>query len=383
MTLAISGYYIKISGVLFTPDYFTDLTYKIKLNQMWDCSAKFFGLSTTQETYMNENNTFWLYTETDKLILAGRVQKKTYDDEMDEYTLEVNDDSVLLYDTVYPTRQQFTNTNPSTIVNYLISGVMSAGTIDSNLNPVSFRIEHDSRLGAIASLGKICDVDWWVSHDVSMNPQLNFTTKGNNPADAVETFDLGVDVFKVDRLKKSYEVWNVIRTMGYGDGINQKTSEDYHATTTQRTNLVSNLVSGYTTLCAVQDVSNFNNSGVLRIGIEEINYTSRNTVNNEFAGLSRGTNNTTVYTHDIGIEVYDIAQYTKTSPETGSSIDTYGIKENVYTDRSIRDQNTLDLLAQRLLNKYYDTVERIKVSVDKEFLASADVGDYAILNPRV
>jgi len=380
--MAVSGYYFKVSGLLFTPSNYYNLTYKKKLNQLYDFSVTLFNLSTTQASHIAENNTFELYDEANRLILKGKITKKNYNEETEEYEIGGNDDAIDLYNTVYPYRQQFTNTDPSYIVKLLISGVMSEGNIEASgtLDPISFRIEHDSRLRAIASLAKITDCDWWVDHDDSGNARLNFMRqRGSTSSQAIETFTIRDNVFEVERVKKSYEVWNVIKTMGYGDGINQKQSECYHATKTQRTYLASTLLSGATE-CAVLDVSNFNNSGVLRIGIEEIAYSSRNTVTNYFAGLSRGVNNTTIYEHNKGIEVYDINQYTKDNPEPGSSIQKYGIKENVYVDRSIRDQNTLDLLAQRLLAKYKDTVERIQVKVMKSYLTSSDIGDYVVVD---
>ncbi len=384
----VSGYWLTISGVITTNNNFYDLGYTQKLNQIYDLNFKIINASGNLGSAIYETSPVKLYDENHKLIMQGEIRKKNYDDEMDEFTVNCNDDSMVLFDRVYPVRQQFDNIEPTYIVSLLVSGVMTTGMLETsgNLAPISFRIEHDSRLRAVASLAKITSCDWWVSYTSAGLRQLNFTTRKGISGSA-ESFQLGEDIFEIDRQGKIYDTWNAIRVFGYGDGINQKQSYIYHATKTQRTNLVSSLLSGTgINVIAVNDVTNFNNSGTLRVGVEEMAYTSRNTTNNYFAGLTRGTNTTTIYLHNRGIECYDVAQYpivtADTSSQISSSIQRFGLKENAYTDLSLRDQNTLDLLAQRLLTKYNNPSERIKISVAKQHLVSATIGDNIALYAR-
>lgn len=384
----ISGYWMTISGIITTNNNFYDLAYTQKLNQIYDLNFKVINASGNLGSAIYETSPIKLYDEDHKLIMQGKIKKKDYNDEMDEFTVNVNDDCMILFDRVYPIRQQFDNVDPTYIVNILVSGVIGVNNLEAsgNLAPISFRTEHDSRLRAVASLAKITSCDWWMSYTSAGVAQLNFTTR-KGISGVAETFQLGEEVFEIERQNKMYDTWNAIRVFGYGDGINQKQSYIYHTTKTQRTNLASGLLSGTgINVVAVDNVTNFNNSGILRVGIEEMAYTSRNTINNYFAGLSRGTNTTTIYLHNKGIECYDVAQYPITTADTSSqissSIQRFGLKENAYTDRALRDQNTLDLLAQRLLTKYNNPSERIKISVAKQHLVSATIGDNIALYAR-
>lgn len=383
--LTISGYYLYISGVICTNNNFYDLRYVKKLNQISEFQAIIINASGALASGIYETAPVIIYDENANLVLQGKIRKKEFNDELDEYKITGNDDSIILYDRIYPVRQQLDNQDPVYIASLLVSGIMVIGStqVSGYFAPISFRIEHDSILRAVASLAKITDADWWISPSASGTPQLNFVDNRGLTTTA-ESFYLGDDVFEVERQNRVYDTWNAIRVFGYGDGINQKQSYIYHTTATQRGTLASNLLSGATVMAISGIISQFNNSGILRCGIEEMNYTSRNT-SGYFAGLSRGTNTTTRYLHNKGIEVYDIKQYPITAPtsaQVSSSIKRWGLKENAYTDRAIRDQNTLDLLAQRLLTKYRNPTERIKITVAKQYLVSADIGDYVSLYDR-
>mgnify|MGYP000008671357 CR=1 FL=1 len=107
-------------------------------------------------------------------------------------------------------------------------------------------------------------------------------------------------------------------------------------------------------------------SGRVRIGIEEIEYTSKLVFENDYilrlktittdpeSETTRGSNSTTPYYHSLGTEVYLVydsvnnINYNKWNPESNTPIQKYGLREKIYTDTSITTQDDLDQLAQSL-----------------------------------
>ena len=182
--------------------------------------------------------------------------------------------------------------------------------------------------------------------------QLNVTTEGNASV-SQQTFVLGDDTINSEPADDLNDIFNVIHVLGYGDGINQIRGKAFHATDNRA--VLSAAINATTTTANVVDGSLLPASGNVWIGREYCAFTKSVNV----LTITRGTEDLNAgkldaYAHSAGIEVVD-AQYTASSEEAGSSIDTNGIMENRYQDRSIIDQNTIDFLAQRLLEKYKDT----------------------------
>jgi hypothetical protein len=123
----------------------------------------------------------------------------------------------------------------------------------------------------------------------------------------------------------------------------------------------------------VASTAGFPNSGYIRIGMEQMAYTS--TSPTSFKGLTRGTSGTEVYAHAVGILVrYDA--YSAMAPETGTSIDLYGIREKIVPALGVTDQNTLDRLAQKQLLVLQDLQEwGTGTLAATSFNAEVDVGD--------
>jgi len=183
--------------------------------------------------------------------------------------------------------------------------------------------------------------------------QLNVTTEGN-PSVSQQTFVLGDGAINSEPADDLNDIFNVIHVLGYGDGINQIRGKAFHATGNRA--VLSAAINVTTTTANVVDGSLLPANGNVWIGREYCAFTrSVNVIT-----ITRGTEDLNAgklaaYAHSSGIEVVD-AQYTESSPESGdSSIDTNGIRENRYQDRSIIDQNTIDFLSQRLLERYKDT----------------------------
>jgi len=123
----------------------------------------------------------------------------------------------------------------------------------------------------------------------------------------------------------------------------------------------------------VASTAGFPDSGYIRIGVEQMAYTS--TSPTSFKGLARGTSGTEVYAHAVGILVrYDA--YSAMAPETGTSIDLYGIREKIVPALGVTDQNTLDRLAQKQLIVLQDLQEwGTGTLAATSFNAEVDVGD--------
>jgi len=66
------------------------------------------------------------------------------------------------------------------------------------------------------------------------------------------------------------------------------------------------------------------------------------------------------YAHSKGIEVYD-AQYTETAFQSDSSIDSFGLKAKPFQDKTIRNQDALDRIAQETRIRHSELVDRIEI----------------------
>lgn len=138
------------------------------------------------------------------------------------------------------------------------------------------------------------------------------------------------------------------------------------------------------------DTSLFPSSGNVWIGQEKIAYSAKD---DSAATLTLDTNCrgvdylstqyvTRPYVHGKDVEVYD-AQYTLTSPESGSYISRDGIKSKPLIDTTIIDQNVLDIMAQNFRLDREDKFWKIdtEVSDPYDILVTNNlvVGDYVEL----
>lgn len=123
----------------------------------------------------------------------------------------------------------------------------------------------------------------------------------------------------------------------------------------------------------VASTAGFPDSGYIRIGMEQMGYTSLSPTS--FKTLTRGTSGTEVYAHAIGILVRFDA-YSPMAPETGTSIDLYGVREKIVPALGVTDQNTLDRLAQAQLLVLQDLQEwGTGTLAATSFNAEVNVGD--------
>ena len=178
---------------------------------------------------------------------------------------------------------------------------------------------------------------------------------------------------------------NIVKVFGYGDGINQLESYNFHATSV-RTFLTAALTATGTT-ATVNNASAFDATGNVWIGCEKCAYTGKTATS--FTGLTRGGafvgNVSAAYAHKARSPVYD-AQYTAAASQStgnGSSINSNGSKSKSFTDKTVVDQSSLDIMTEGILNERkgittsYDPPERILFEpVDyTNFLRNVQTGD--------
>jgi len=151
------------------------------------------------------------------------------------------------------------------------------------------------------------------------------------------------------------------------------------------------------TTITLTDASAFASSGTIIIGREIITYTGKS--GNDLTGCTRGANGTgkldkdgniVGYKHNDGEIVfsYDATKHytdgviSSTSAKADSSISTFGLKDITVTDRTIKDEPTLELAATEELFKYSDPVRRIKLRTAIPFsdIKEVEVGDYITIN---
>lgn len=197
---------------------------------------------------------------------------------------------------------------------------------------------------------------------------------------STETIDLRED--RADGgARKPEKVRNVIYILGKGDGNSQVYTKSFHATTI-RSKLATAVNAAATTL-ALSDASDFPASGTVICGWEKISYTGKS--GNSLTGCTRGVGAATgspewlaAYAHVVGVEVYlyvtGATTYNETNPQSGSSIQKYGIREFPKAYLNIDDQNALDLMAQQKLAQYIEDRDEGRYKLVR-LLATAVLGD--------
>jgi len=377
-------------------EYFTVTNFEIvqRLNEMSQFKAELVGVDDTAKTHIKRNSIVKVFSE-NTLIFKGRIERCEYDSNQfakikgNGIELKLRDEFVTRN---VSNESLFEDVDSTTIVSQTASGVMSVGT-NNSLGKLTIRGDYDNKLAIIAGTAEAGGGDWWVSHgEFPYNTDyINVDTRRGSTS-PVMTFNISGANANIIESRKEQD-WdalkNSITVLGYGDGTNQLISKCFHATNT-RTTLASDITASDMTI-SLTDASGFPSSGSVWIGCEKVSYTGKS--GNDLTGCTRGVafmgNVTEAYAHKAGIAVYDAA-YTETSAETDSSIgdgsDTnnanYGLRRGVYSYPDIFDQNTLDLLAQNILEDHKDLVERITlIPVDfRNVLNTVEVGDTVTIN---
>jgi len=369
---------------------FEEFNVKLKQNQIDEFFVKIPDIQAAEKLYIKEKaEILFLYGST--LILKGRIQKVSYktanECEVTGYGMEAT-----LLDKEFiksgDKRVQYTNESAQTIAKELLSsnsdGVSpwimesdGSGLFSTDYGSISMRYEHANRLTALAKLTEAMNYDWGVTQTgydddyFQIAQYLPSETRATTSQGEFNITGTDSNCSQTTNEKDITNLANYITALGYGDGVNQKSTTTYNASDTYST-LSSNITSSDTSITLV-DVTGFPTSGEIRIAEERITYTGIST--NTLTGCSRGANSTTALEHKAGVfvEEYEIS----TSPVSGSSIYDNGLTEDTVIDRDVLDVATLELLSSRELLKRLDPVQRIKIIPDEpeETLEKYKIGD--------
>jgi hypothetical protein len=197
------------------------------------------------------------------------------------------------------------------------------------------RYEYIDRLSALASTVDAIDYYWWVSQTSSDGYQTNYlnvsSTQGATAS--AKTFDLTNCEFEQER--DTTNLVNYVYGLGYGDGINQLSTYVYAASTQ------SSFLSGIST--------------------------------NTLTGCTRGVSSTAKAHNKL---CYIEQHFLTGSAQTGSSINLYGIKDYTLIDKTILNEETLEVILSGYLSDRKDVIQSIKVTSDDALGdASLNIGD--------
>lgn len=255
---------------------------------------------------------------------------------------------ILFYDRSWSNRTdaEFINQPHSTVVSAVASGIMSTGT-NAITDKITIQFDLNNKLQSIAQLANIMGGEWWTDTGIVLEDRINVALSRYTAA-SVATFQVGQSS-KIADDNVDDRIYNCISVLGQGDGINQITAFSYGFTNTYTDlddvggtkYLNSNSTEFYVTDAAGMASAN----GIVYIGSEKIKYASRTgsrcytlTTWNGTAWVARSFENGS-YAHTKGSRVWyagtTTTEFTKTAPQTGSSVQIYGIKEYPHYDKSI------------------------------------------------
>lgn len=349
-------------------------------NNVSEFEIKIFDIQDNEKTYFKEGAYIMFFSD-QTLILKGRIEKieygTTYSVTATGFGVEakIRDIELTQRDNTNATwidskRAQWTNISAQTIANEILSQNTDGsspwiiqpntdGLFDTDYGNITFRVEYGNRLRSLAELANSIDYEWWVSID-DLDYDIEYfnmkTFQGS--VSSVKTYLIsGANANAKATLEEndSTNMANFVTLLGYGDGLNQLETYTYSASTVNTT-LSADITSTDTTI-PLTDASSFSSSGEIRIAKERITYSGKS--GNDLTGATRGSSSTTAKAHKSG--VYTEEYQSETSPGSGSSIDSNGLKEHTIVDRSIINEQTAELVASRILLERSTPIKRIRV----------------------
>lgn len=371
---------------------------KKQKNRMSDAYFKIADVTTDdKDNYVKEGNIFLFFSE-NRLILKGVIGSVNVNSDSIAVIEGFGMESKFLENFTDRTEVQFTNTRADYVVQACVSGLMNVSFPDTSYPRISFRAENENRLRAISAVANEMGFDWIVSQGDNPYTEDILTFRESIGNSNVFTFNISgasQNLEVSNREDNTEDMANDITCLGYGDGLNQLRSQNFHATTTRSTlNMAAGTLSTTATTITLADASGFPASGTIWIGAEKVTYSSKSGNDLTITGtagtngrwstgslLANTTNQNEWYIHTNGIEVYD-AQYTQTAPQSGSSIATYGLKQLAVTDRTIIDRDALDRLAQNINSDKRTPILRITAKTVETFsvLNNVSLGDTVTVN---
>lgn len=358
-------------------NYLLFYTITKRINNLWYADLTMVDIGSDQRDYVKKGNTCKIFSNS-TLILKGIIKSVKYDS-FNQATVYIEGTCSQMKESI--TNTTYTNTDTSTIVSGLAAdaGFNLGSNVNYGLVTVSFDNENDLR--GIHDLAETVGYYWWEDWGAGSPYGTNTINFGPTYGSAGSTYSFNASGVSqnIEGTNKEIDIdkqANYVIALGYGDGINQLKSEVFDATNT-RTTLGSPFGLGSPVLY-LSDTTNFTPPGSAFVGMEMMGYTgsSVGSLTGITSGLGYLGNVVQSYVHDAGIPVWD-AQYTESSPESSSSIDTYGTIQKRFTDKRIIDQNALDIFAAKILTEKTEPVEMITLTTTeyRDVLDSVSLGD--------
>jgi hypothetical protein len=255
----------------------------------------------------------------------------------------------------------------------IVSGQMievsnvSIGT-NQYLGHIVARSDCDSVLSFLDGVAENLSGVWWGSYG-SYPYDSNYFNVASQRSDGTvkAAFNVSGDNQNADETGRQIDedsLWNSVKILGYGDGVNQISSKAYHATD-NFTRLAVSCTSSATTL-TVEDGSVLPSSGSLWVGMELVTLSSKS--GNNLTVVRAAADGTVsnqkylkAYAHSRKVAVFDSA-YTEISTDGNSRIDSDGLKQKTIIDKAILDQDALDQAACNLLVEHWDARESVTLA---------------------
>lgn len=294
---------------------------------------------------------------------------------------------IILFDRTWSVRQPYTNTATNTILTAIASGIITVGT-NTITNVITTRFELDNKLRSVAKIANVNNGEWWEDEDGLGADRINLATSRYSSS-SVETLTLGQNCSVTEDKTDSEKIFNCITVIGRGDGINQVKTVTYGYCLYQPSTTAA-MTSSVTSVTITDSTGMASTNGIVYINNEKILYGNRTGLN--LYNLTRGYSSTTAVQHSSGMRVWYAGttgtEFTKASPATGSSVDTYGIREYAYFDKrivmDIADPvvaaNPLDpneaagVIASRLQDRFDTPVRTITIKKRRPYLGNLGVG---------
>lgn len=287
--------------------------------------------------------------------------------------------AIKLFDRNWTTRKQFTNIAANTIFSDTVNGVMEVGT-NSITDIVTTRFELDNKLKSISQLANLTGGEWWESDTATLGDKINLASTRFSTS-SVKTFTIGANTPLSDDEIDYDKIYNCITILGRGDGINQVKSTTYGFCITLTT-LATTITADTTTIVVDSATDMANTNGIIYINNEKILYGSR--TGTTLSSCTRGYGSTIATAHTSGMTIWyagtSSVEFTKESPATGSSVDSWGIKEYTYSDKRIVQDLTGDpnescgKVARVLFNKFKEPARTVTILRRNLLLGVVDVG---------
>lgn len=384
---ADEDHFYVLNGSTWTQlDHFEKFHVKKVQNQVSEFDITIYDIQSTEKAYLKERAEVLLFAGT-KLILKGRIQNVEYGSAYECVVQGFGKEALLLDQEFIKSndkRVQYSDTSAQTVAKEILSEgsdgdspyIMepaSSGLFTSDYGNLTMRYEYANRLNALGKLAEVIDYSWWVSQSSGDNYKEDSFHLEIPTGSSGTTFEPSVNCIKTAQEKDVTSLVNSVDFLGYGDGVNQLQTNVYAASTTSTT-LDASVASTNSSIVLV-DATDFPNTGTARIAKEQLTYAGKS--GDTLTGATRGVNSTTAKEHKKGC--YVEPHFSQDSPETGSSISTYGLMDYTMVDKSILDEATIELIASKYLIERKEPIVKINVTPDEplEIAGDLNIGDTA------